>query len=139
MEVQHPEAAEVSAPDLAYDRAAVLRYLDEADAARERLRSELDEALRRLRDAQRGTPGTVTSALAEELCDLTERLDHERQVTWSDVQGIVAEAQREADAILAAARADARRLRTEGSPTATPSGWSSAAPPAAFDVNAGVR
>lgn len=113
MEVHDPSPAPVPEGARAYERAEVLRYLDDADEARERLEAELEEARLRCRAAEQVTPARVTTALAGELCDLTGRLDDDRRATWATVQQIVADGMAQAAAIVADAQDEARRIRAD--------------------------
>lgn len=105
---------------LAYDRATVTRYLEEAEAARHRLEAELAAGQQRLRDLERERSGDGSvELLGIELRDLTGRLDAQRAETWSEVQQVLAQADAEAAAIVAAAHAEAASIRA-GRPALQP-------------------
>lgn len=93
----------------AHDTSSLREFLDRADAERIRLEQALDTTRRRRRMVESLLRSELhrTGRLAMELDDLTRHLDEERRATWHDVQAVLAEAEVEAAAIVAAARATA--------------------------------
>ena len=94
--------------DGTYSRAAVQRFLEEAEAARERAEALLDVAnqRRRLLHAELAEILERNAALARELHHTSREVHTDRQSTASAIAVVIAAAEAEAAAILARAQDD---------------------------------
>ncbi len=107
--------------DGAFSSAAVQRYLDAADVARQRLEAELDIAhqRRRLLQAELAEVIERTAGLTRELFDTTREIRSDRHSRTNEVAVILAAAEAQAAAIVARARQDAAALRRATTEAAT--------------------
>jgi hypothetical protein len=97
-----------------YERAAVRTFLERAAAARAQMEDALHAALVREEQAHAALAQTRYAGLEleGETADLREALRDERDAAWDFIATLLAEAEAEAAAVLAAATEEAEALRT---------------------------